>query len=319
MEIFVKKNVSTDPQGKIFSSLKEALEWLPGGEEEKIIINIDEGEYRERINLKHSNIVLRGVFGKTKITSDEYAYRILKNGEKVGTFRTQTFMADCDNILCENIIFENSAGQGKIKGQAIALYADGQRQIYRNCSFLGYQDTVFTAPLPLKEIKPGGFKGEKEFAPRRDSSILFENCRIEGNIDYIFGGGKCYFKDCVLFTRKREDEGKCFVTAASTPENNEYGYVFDNCRFLTDGPEGSVYLGRPWRNYAKTVILNSYMDEGIVKEGFDDWGKMEARKTLLYGEYKNFGPGSNDKRAEYAIILSDSESKKYTREKVLGF
>lgn len=270
------------------------------------VINIDgpaeiivsSGTYEERINLKKSNLRLIGV-GQVKITASEYAYRDHEDGMKVGTFRTATFMADCDNFYAENITFENAAGQGSKVGQALALYADGMNQKYVNCTFLGYQDTIFTAPLPPKEMQKNGFLGEKQFAPRRNSELEFVNCRIEGNIDYIFGSAKAVFTGCTLFTRKREDEGVCFVTAASTPEGQDTGYVFRQCKFLSDAPEGSVYLGRPWREFAKTEIYDSYMDESIAPEGYDDWGK--SHDNLYYAEGGNYGPGAEGIRADFCL------------------
>jgi len=304
MDIYVSKNGNGD-----YTTLGEAFLNLPDGCE-PVTLYISAGIYEERLNLKRNNVSLIGdEKGETIITASEYAYRIHEDGEKVGTFRTATFMADCDNFYAKNIVFENAAGQGSLVGQAIALYADGQNQVYENCKMLGYQDTIFTAPLPLKEKQKNGFLGEKQFAPRRPGSMIFRDCRIEGNVDYIFGGAYAEFIDCVIFTRKREDEGICYVTAASTPEGQEKGYVFKNCHFLTDSPKGTVYLGRPWRDYAKTVILQSELDEGIAEEGWQDWGKPHG--LFFYGEWKNYGPGAGHKRVDYAIIMDDEQASKY--------
>lgn len=276
---------------KEYKTINEAINAIPAGDEEAVI-NIAAGTYNERINLKRNNVTIIGdSISETVITASEYAYRIHEDGEKVGTFRTATFMADCDNLTVKNIIFVNDAGQGSKVGQAIALYADGQNQHYIDCTMLGYQDTVFIAPLPEKEMQKNGFLGEKQFAPRRDALVHFEHCRIEGNIDYIFGGGECYFDACSIFTRKRDTEGVCYITAASTPQKNKTGFVFDNCRFETDAPEGTVYLGRPWRNYAKTFIKNSYMDIGINEAGFHDWNKPDAHNTVEFVLSNNYGPG----------------------------
>ncbi len=304
MKITVSKDGKHD-----YTTISEAFENLPAGEEETEVF-VMAGIYEERLNLKRNHVILRGEGNdKTIITSSEYAYNDHADGQKVGTFRTATFMADCDWFTAEDITFENAAGQGSIVGQAIALYADGQHQVYKNCRMLGYQDTIFTAPLPLKEKQKNGFLGEKQFAPRRSGSMQFLNCRIEGNIDYIFGGAEAEFINCVLFTRKRDDEGPCYVTAASTPEGQEKGYVFAECKFMSDAPKGTVFLGRPWREHAKTVILHSEMDESICEEGYNDWGK--PHETIYYAEWKNYGPGACDNRADYAIMLSDEEAKKY--------
>lgn len=295
-----------------YRTFTEAFQNLPAGEEE-IEIHVAPGIYEERLNLKRNHVTLLGEDARTTvITGHEYAFRDHEDGQKVGTFRTATFMADCDYFTAKNITFENSAGQGSQVGQALALYADGQHQVYENCRMLGYQDTIFTAPLPLKEKQKNGFLGEKQFAPRRPGSQRFLHCRIEGNVDYIFGGADAVFEDCTLFTRKRDEEGKtCFVTAASTPEGQEFGYVFKNCRFLSDAPKGTVYLGRPWREFAKTVIVTSEMDESIAEAGYQDWNK--PHETITYAEWHNFGPGASDKRADYAIMLTDAEAEKYLK------
>ena len=304
----MKITVSKDGKGD-FSSINEAIQALPG-KDETVDIYVAAGIYSERVNLKRNYVNLIGPDeGEAVITASEYAYRDHEDGLKVGTFRTATFMADCDHFYARNITFENAAGQGKDVGQAIALYADGQHQIYENCKMLGYQDTVFTAPLPLKEKQPNGFLGEKQFAPRRPGQMLFKGCRIEGNIDYIFGGADARFENCVIFTRKRSDAGDSYVTAASTPEGQRLGYVFTDCKFETDAPAGTVYLGRPWREYAKTYFLHCEMDEGIAEEGFKDWGK--PHECFKYAEWKNYGPGASDKRVSYAIMFSDEEAKEY--------
>ncbi|MCR4960247.1 MAG: pectin methylesterase [Lachnospiraceae bacterium] len=304
MTIIVSKNGDGD-----YRTIGEAFEAAKACEGEVTIL-VFEGVYEERPVLDRSYVNLIGAGAdRTIITSSEYAYRDHEDGRKVGTFRTATFMADCDHFMARGITFENRAGQGSKVGQAIALYADGQDQFYEECRMLGYQDTVFTAPLPLKEKQKDGFLGPKQFAQRRPGSMRFKNCRIEGNIDYIFGGADAYFEGCVLFTRKREDEGVCYVTAASTPEGQKRGYVFKDCRFLTDAPEKTVYLGRPWRDHAKTVILNCELDKGIAPEGWQDWDKPHG--AFYYAEWKNYGPGSDGKRADYVIMLSNDEAAEY--------
>ncbi len=309
MDIYVNKDGTKD-----FSSLTECFNNLDNIKGH-INVYLAPGIYEERPNLKRSDLSLIGEKDKeTRITASEYALNIHEDGRKVGTFRTATFMADCDDFVAENIIFENAAGQGSKVGQAVALYADGQRQKYINCKFFGYQDTIFTAPLPPCEIEINGFLGEKQFMPRRDSLLYFENCKIEGNIDYIFGGAESYFDNCVIFTRKREKEGPCYVTAASTPEGNKTGYIFNNCRFESDAKKGTVYLGRPWRNFAKTVIKNSYIGDFLAEGAWGDWGKKEAHKTMYYAEEANYGPGALIKREDFVHILNQSEKSKSSKQ-----
>lgn len=294
------KEYIVDASGKgDFAGICEAFANLPQGEEAVTVI-IKEGIYRERPNLKRGNVTLLGE-GNVRIVSGEYALRIHEDGRKVGTFRTATFMADCDGFTARNIIFENDAGQGSKVGQALALYGDGRGQLYENCTFLGYQDTIFLGPLPPSEIEINGFLGEKQFAPRRTCSMVFKDCRIEGNVDYIFGGADAVFENCVLFTRKKDKPGDAYVTAASTPEGQEKGFVFNGCRFEGDAEKGTVYLGRPWRDFARTEVYDSYLSEVINPAGWHDWNKTEARKTVFYTEHGNYGPGAGREGRAFSI------------------
>jgi pectinesterase len=110
------------------------------------------------------------------------------------------------------------------------------------------------------------------------------------------------------------------VTAPSTYEGQQYGFVFNHCRFTNEGcPPQSAYLGRPWRNYAKSVILNSEIEGHIKKEGWYDWKKTEAHETMFFAEYGNSGEGASDERAPFVHMLSKEEADEYTIIKVLGF
>lgn len=122
------------------------------------------------------------------------------------------------NFTASNLTFENSAGPGTKVGQALALYVDGDRIAFHDCRFLGNQDTLFTAPLPPKEIEPNGFVGPKQFAPRINGRHFYQRCYIEGDIDFIFGGATAYFEDCEFFSKYTGQPISSYVTAASTPE-----------------------------------------------------------------------------------------------------
>lgn len=286
-----------------------------------IEIAVAKGIYRERLEITTPHITLSGEDAEnTVIVYQDYAYDTMPDGEKRGTFRTPSVFIDTHHFTARNITFQNDAGQGDEVGQALAVYADGDVLCFENCRFLGYQDTLFTAPLPLKEMQPGGFRGPKEFAPRINGRHLYKDCYIEGNIDFIFGGATAYFEGCELFTIRREHQDVCgYVTAASTLEGQEYGYVFNHCRFTSNCPEQSVYLGRPWRNHAKVVIMNSELGAHICAAGWHDWNKADAWETVFFAEYHNFGKGAEGERAPFVKKLTDAEAACFTREKVLGF
>lgn len=243
----------------------------------------------------------------------------MPEGDKRGTFRTQSVFIDADHFYACDISFCNEAGQGNKVGQALAMYADGDHLIFERCRFDGHQDTLFTAPLPEKEKQTGGFRGPKEFAPRRMGRHLYKDCYIAGNVDFIFGSATAYFENCELFMKQRKGEIKGYVTAPSTFEGQRYGYVFRDCRFTSDCPAESAYLGRPWRNYARCVIVHSEIGAHIRKEGWHDWDNSAAWDTMFFAEYGNYGEGAGEERAPFVKMLTREEAAAYTRENVIGF
>ena len=283
---------------------------------------------------------------KTIITYGLYGKMPAEDIGKLGTFRTYTMFIDAKNVRLENLTIENSAGAGNDIGQAIALYAEGEGIQCRNIRLLGWQDTLFTGPLPPKEIEKNGFIGPKQYSPRINGRQYYENCYIEGDIDFIFGSATAYFDSCVIFQKDREkllqyknnkisehdgnipdakvalDDAKdikSYATAPSTPDGQDYGYVFDNCSFLSDCPDDSCYLGRPWRNYAAVLVKNSYLGPQISSEGFHNWNKKDAESTVRFYEYQNFGEGVSTHRASFARELSDSDISYFNKKQVLPF
>ncbi len=292
-----------------FHTIQEAV-WEAEKYTEEAIIEITEGIYHEKLEIRRNNLTLRGLDASTTIIQyGDYGYFKMPDGEKRGTFRSQTMFLEGDNIRLENITIANTAGYGKEIGQAVALYADGKQHWYEGCRFLGYQDTLFLAPLPPKEYEVNGFRGPKQFAPRNPGSYYLKNCYIEGTVDYIFGGGEAYFYQCEL--KSLNDKSVCYVTAASTPEGQKSGFVFYKCRFTGASSEKNVYLGRPWREYAKTVIIESELEECIAECGWNDWGKTDTHKTIEYMEAGNTGAGAAGVRAEYAKQVDMEEAKHY--------
>lgn len=303
-----------------YKSINDALthaDTLPA--DKQVVIHIAPGIYKERLTVSRPHLSLIGDDSQnTIITYDLHAFMIMEDGEKRGTFRTYSVLVDAPFFTAKNITFENSSGDGRKFGQAIAMYAEGDMSTFDSCRFIGCQDTLFTGPLPPKEIKPGGFIGPKQFAPRINTRQHYKNCYIQGDVDFIFGSSTAYFENCEIFSNNRNEEINGYVTAPSTPENQRYGYVFESCRFTSDCPNHSVYLGRPWRNYAKAVFLNCELGAHIHPDGFHDWNKPESHSTSFFAEYNSFGPGAGNKRASFVHILNDEEAKFYTKELVLN-
>lgn len=282
-------------------------------------IHIGAGTYQEKLDLERDNVTLIGEHAETTIlTFDDYGLFMMPDGIKRGTFRSYTLYVHGDKFSAKNLTFANTAGFGPKIGQAVAVYADGAQMSFENCRFLGRQDTLFTAPLPPTVIEWGGFRGPRENAPRDNNVHYYKNCYIEGDVDFIFGGAAAYFEECEIHSLTRNSDPDGYITAASTPEGRPYGYVFDRCHFTSDCEPETVYLGRPWRDFAKTVIMRSELGAHIKKEGWHDWNKEEAKKLAFYAEYENYGPGASpETRVSWSHQLTEEEALNYTKEKVL--
>jgi pectinesterase len=207
----------------------------------------------------------------------------------IGTFRTPSTQIDADDFTAENVTFENSAGP---VGQALAVRVDGDRVVFRNCRFLGWQDTILIN------------RGRQ----------YFENCYITGYVDFIFGGSCAFFERCHIHCLR---DG--YITAASTPDNQPFGFVFSHCKITGESPTVKTYLGRPWRAYSAVTFLNTEMSEVVRPEGWHNWNFPEREKTVRYSEYGSTGAGANIKaRVAWSHQLSKAETKAITMEKVLG-
>ena len=314
-----------------YSSLTEAIAAIPADSAEPVTIFLSAGTYHEKVTIARPFVTLIGEDTDTTIiTYDDCATQLMPDGSKRGTFRSYTMFLDGDDITLSNLTIRNAAFPRSKAGQALALYADGDRIIVKNCRLESYQDTLFTGPLPPAPLSPGGFTGPKEFAQRIVGRQYYTNCYICGDIDFIFGSAIAYFESCEIASVYSEElasdkDGNTpvygYATAASTPEGYPYGYVFHNCRFTGTVPDRSVYLGRPWRDYAKTVLLNCYLGSHIRQEGFHDWNKPNARENCFYAEYQSYGPGAvtdSSLRAPYVRQLTDAEAALHAKEKVLG-
>ena len=262
-------------------SLREAANVAESGE----VLLVNRGGFMQRVEIKKPNITIIGAGPDDTILDFAFSANLPCRGKKLGTFRSYTMLVNADNFTCKNMTIKNSSGFGSKVGQAIAVYAEGNNILFENCRITGHQDTLFTGPLPEQEYEEGGFIGPTEFAPRVQGKQIYKNCFISGEVDFIFGSAEAYFDGCEIFSYDCGKEINGYVTAASTYEGRETGYVFNNCRFTSDCPENSVYLGRPWRDFAKTVFINCEFGAHIRDEGFHDWNKENARKNSFYAVY----------------------------------
>ncbi len=283
--------VAADGSGQ-FKSVQEAVMSVPSGSEANpVIIHIKPGVYHELIYIQREKAYFRFVGDNatnTILTYGLYASMTNVDGKPLGTFKTPTVTVDADNFSAENITFKNSAGP---VGQALAIRVDGDRASFRNCRFLGWQDTILIN------------RGRQ----------YFENCYIEGHVDFIFGAATAWFEKCQIHCL-----GNGYITAASTPEDASYGYVFGHCQ-ITGATNVLTYLGRPWRLYASVTYLNCDMSDVVRPEGWNDWKKEQAHTTARYAEFNSTGPGANPTaRADWTKQLTAHEASSITVDKVLG-
>ncbi len=302
-------------------SLQSAIDRLPA-DGAPAVIRLEPGVYHEKVELRRPHTTLVGAGAdSTCITWADGATDLHSDGQKRGTFRSYTLLVLADDCRLAGLTIRNDAGQREDSGQCIALFADGDGFLCEDCQLVSTQDTLFTAPLPPKEVLKNGFLGPTQLLPRRAQRQTYRRCTIKGDVDFIFGGAAAWFEDCdiVCIPRGTRVPGG-YATAASTPEGQKYGYVFRSCRFTGENvPEGSFFLGRPWREYAKTFLLDCCIGPHIKPEGWNDWGKADFRNQGLYAEYGCTGLGSDvSARADFSCTLTAEEAAAITYEDFMG-
>jgi pectinesterase len=285
--------VALDGSGD-YTSLQEAISSAPMNTDPaspRWVILVKPGTYKERIHVQRErgNIHVLGEYAATTIVAfDLHANLPGPDNKPIGTFRTPTVHIDGDGMLWENITISNTAGP---VGQALALRADGDQLKFIRCRFLGWQDTILVN------------RGRHHFV----------DCYIEGHVDFIFGGATAYFERCHIHCLR---DG--YITAASTPKDTPHGFVFADCK-ITGADNVKTYLGRPWREFAKTVFLRTEMSAVVRPEGWHNWNKPHAEQTSYYAEYASTGPGASPStRVPWAKTLTAEDAADLTPEKVLS-
>lgn len=305
-------------------TIGQAIEKIPQQVPESVTIKIKNGVYKEKIGLEIPSVNFLGEDPeKTILTFDDCAKKTFPGGEPMFTFNSYSFYVSAPDFQAENITFANSAGDGNIAGQALAAYVDGDRMTFKNCRFLGCQDTLFTGPLAIDPDSANLNLTHPALAYGRavppTVRQFFEDCYIEGDIDFIFGSATAVFHRCEIFSRDRGLPVNGYITAASTYPRFHHGYVFLNCRLTGNAGENSVYLGRPWRAYSKVAFIGCWMGAHIHHAGWHNWDKPEREQTVTYIEYQNDGPGaSTDRRVPWMRTLTPEEAGQYTIESVLA-
>ena len=254
------------------------------------------GLYYERPFLELDDYRITGTgIGKTILSAGVGGRDPWPGEEKTGTFRSWTLFLGGQSAHIAHLTVENTAGDGADAGQALAVYADAARVCMVDVEMLGNQDTLFTSPLPLSVREANGFRGPRENAPRLNTCQYYKNCRIAGNIDFIFGGANAVFDGCTIIPTAHRS-GVSYITAACTPQGRP-GYLFAGCTVQGNCAPGSVYLGRPWRANARVGWLDCVFSAEIHPAGWDNWNDPANEQTALFGECRCTGPGATPLRA----------------------
>ena len=272
-----------------FRTLQEAIESARAFMDYTVTIYVKNGVYKEKVIVPSwvENIDIIGEDrDKTIITYDDHA-----NINKMGTFRTYTVKVEGSDITFKNLTIENNAAQ---LGQAVALHTEGDRLKFINCRILGNQDTIYTGA--------------------KFTRLYFKDCYIDGTTDFIFGPSTALFENCMIHSKRNS-----YVTAASTPKEAKYGYIFKHCKLTAEPGVDKVYLGRPWRPYAYTLFIECELGKHIVPAGWHNWGKQSNEETARYMEYKNTGEGANvSERVAWSKQLTKKEAEAVTVDAIFG-
>ncbi|MBS1655113.1 MAG: pectin esterase [Bacteroidetes bacterium] len=273
----------------LYKTVQAALDAVPLNNKKPVTIYIKNGVYKEKLHLDSSKrfvtLIGEGKFN-TILTNDDHTGKITARGDTINTRTSWSFLIKADNFTAKNITFQNDAGFAA--GQAVAVESDGDKAIFTNCRFVGFQDVLFTN--------------------NENSRQYYRHCYIEGTTDFIFGSATAWFEQCHIHSKKNSH-----VTAASTPAFKKYGYVFNDCVLTGDSFLHMVSLGRPWRPYAAVVYIHCYIGQHVKAEGWSNWNNTDNYKTVRYAEYQNYGPSSDlSARVTWARQLSDEEAKTYT-------
>jgi pectin methylesterase-like acyl-CoA thioesterase len=259
------------------------------------VITIAPGTYREVLTIAKPHIHLRSSVEdprQTVIVFDKSA------GTSGGTTHSATVNVTGDDFTAENLTFQNDFNahhqQVPVGSQALALLVTGDRAVFRKMRLLGNQDTLYAA------------KGRQ----------YFTNCFIEGNVDFIFGDAKAFFDHCEI--RSNAHSGGYITAQSRVRADQDSAYVFDHCRLTADPGVSRVWLGRPWRPYAKVIFLNTEMGEHIEAAGWREWhpGETKSLETVYYAEYNSTGPGAHPgERDPHAKMLTAAQAAEYAPKK----
>ncbi len=278
-----------------YKTVQAAFDAVPVNNKKPLTIYVKSGTYREKLHLDSGKnfVELKGESRfSTILIFDDHTGKNDPSGRPINTQTSHSVIINADNFTARNITFANDAGF--TAGQAVALDSRGDKAQYYNCRVVGNQDILLL----------NNEKGRQ----------YFKDCYIEGTTDFIFGAAPAWFENCHIHSKKNSH-----ITAASTPQQNPYGFIFNDCVLTGDSTLHTVCLGRPWRPYSMVIYMHCYIGQQVKPEGWSNWNQTESYKTARYSEYQNYGPGSATKnRVSWSKQLSDADAANITIKNVLG-
>jgi pectinesterase len=278
-----------------YKTVQAALDAVPKNNKTAITIFIKKGVYKEKLHLDSSknNVTIKGEDKFTTIlTYNDHTGKLSPTGDTINTRTSASFVIKGNEVTLQNLTVQNDAGF--TAGQAVGLEVQGDKAVIKNCRIVGNQDILFLNS--------------------ESSRQYYEDCYIEGTTDFIFGSSTVWFERCHIHSKKNSH-----VTAAATPKEHSFGFVFNDCVLTGDTALNKVSLGRPWRQYASVVYIHCYLGQHLMPEGWANWNNTENYKTTRYAEFENFGPAASPAtRVPWAKQLSKEEMKNYTLKNVFG-
>jgi pectinesterase len=286
--------VAQDGSGN-YRTVQGAFNSIPANNKKPVTVYVKNGTYKEKVHLDSGKAFVT-LIGQDKfntvLTYDDHTGKVSPMGDTINTRTSWSLLIKANDFTAKDISFENNAGF--TAGQAVAVESDGDRAVFDNCRFLGFQDILFTNNDQSKQY--------------------YNSCYIEGTTDFIFGSSTVWFQQCHIHSKKNSH-----VTAAATPKEHAFGYVFNDCILTGDSTLHGVSLGRPWRPYAAVVYIHCYIGQHIIPQGWANWNNTESYKTARYAEYQNYGPGAaTSQRVNWSKQLTGEEVKQYTVKNVFG-
>ncbi|KAG4078308.1 hypothetical protein HA402_013018 [Bradysia odoriphaga] len=278
-----------------FGTIQEAVNASPNNSAVPTRIYIKSGEYFEKITVPAEKTQIHFIGAdksSTIINYDDYSGKPQPDGVNLTTSTSYTVLVRGDDFYAEDLTFLNSAGT---IAQAVALHVVADRVVINNCNIIANQDTLYPT---IQSDRP--------------SRQYYKDCFIEGTTDFIFGAATALFENCIIQCLKNS-----YITAASTPEGNDFGFVFKNCSLLGNEDTTSVYLGRPWRPWARTVFIHTTMDSHIHPAGWHNWNNPDNEDTAFYAEYMTHGVDVTE-RVAWSKQLTDAEAELYTMENIFA-